>query len=445
MEQNSSEHRRGGAGHVLRALRSRNYKLYFTGQGISLIGTWMQTVALSWLVYRLTGSALLLGTVGFASQIPSFILSPIGGILADRWNRRRLLIVTQSLAMVQAFVLATLVLTGNIKVWQIIALSIFSGIVFAFDMPTRQAFIVNIAEDRDLLGNAIALNSSLFNAARLLGPSIAGVLVAAVGEGICFLINGFSFLAVIACLVMMRVAPGQAGGVPVPVWRGLRDGFRYVAECEPISYILVLLAVISLLGMPYTVLMPIFAGTILHGGPAALGLLMASSGVGALIGAIYLASRHTVLGLGRLIPIAAVVFGLGLIAFSLSRTLWLSSLILAVAGLGMILQMASSNTIIQTIAEESKRGRVMSFYTMAFMGTAPFGSLLAGVLANRIGPPETVMLGGILCIVSALLFALKLPRLREIARPVYIRLQILPAISSGGQQSQVDITGEPED
>jgi len=441
----SNDNQLQGIRHTLRALRHRNYRLYFTGQGISLIGTWMQSIALSWLVYRLTGSALLLGAVGFAGQIPSFLLSPLGGVLADRLNRRRVLIATQSLAMFQAFALSALVLTHVIQVWEIVALSVFNGLVFAFDAPTRQSFIVEMTQNREDLGNAIALNSSLFNSARVIGPSIAGVLLAAVGEGLCFFLNGVSYLAVIASLFAMRIQPRERPEQVTAMWEGLREGFSYAAGFKPIRYTLMLLSLVSLMGMPYAVLMPIFAKQILHGGERTFGWLMASAGVGALTGALFLASRRSVLGLGRLIPTAATIFGFGLIAFALSRVIWLSAALLVLIGFGMIVQMASSNTIIQTIVEEDKRGRVMAFYTMAFMGTAPFGSLLAGALANAIGPPNTVIVGGASCLLGAALFARKLPVIREAIRPIYIRMGIIPAVSAGGLQSQVEVTGQPED
>jgi MFS family permease len=406
---------------AFRALSHRNYRLFFGGQGISLIGTWMQQIAMNWLVYRLTHSALLLGLVGFSSRIPTFVFASFAGVMADRWNRHRALVVTQTLSTVQALILAALVLTGTISIWHVILLSFSLGFINAFDIPIRQSFVVDMVERREDLGNAIALNSSLVNGARLVGPSIAGMLMATLGEGICFLLNGISFLAVIVALLAMRIKqPDRSEKQNPNVLRGLQEGFSYAFGFAPIRSILLLLALVSLMGMPYMVLMPIFAGKILHGGPQAFGFLLGASGSGALIGALYLASRRSVLGLGRIIVIASGLFGIGLIVFSLSRVFWLSLLSMLLTGFGMMVQMASSNTVLQTIVEEDKRGRVMSFYTMAFMGMVPFGSLLAGSLANMIGAPNTVMVGGIACIFGSALFAKKLATLREMVRPIYI-------------------------
>ena len=396
----------------------------------------MTRIATSWLVYRLTGSALLLGVVGFAGQIPSFLLAPVAGVLVDRWNRHRLLVITQVLALLQSLAMAILALTGLIKIWQVIALSVFQGLVNAFDMPARQAFVVEMVDRREDLANAIALNSSMVNAARLLGPSIGGVIIAAVGEGWCFMIDAISYLAVIASLVAMKITPRMLKPTQdANIFAQLREGWVYATRFAPIRSILLLLALVSLVGMPYTVLMPVFANDVLHGGPNTLGLLMAASGVGALIGAMFLAARKTVLGLGKFIPITAGAFGAGLIAFSFSRIIWLSLLLMVLTGLGFMVQMAVSNTVLQTIVDEDKRGRVMSFYTMAFMGTAPFGSLLAGTVAERIGAPHTLLFGGIGCILGSLWFARSLPALRRDVRPIYVRIGILPEMATGIQQS----------
>jgi MFS family permease len=428
---------------ALRALRSRNYRLFFTGQSVSLIGTWMTQIATSWLVYRITGSAWLLGIVGFASRIPSFLLGPFAGVWVDRWNRHQTLVVTQILSMLQSFALAGLALARIITIREIIWLGLAQGIINAFDMPARQAFVIQMVEDRADLGNAIALNSSMVNMARLLGPSIAGIIIAAFGEGYCFLIDGFSYLAVIASLLAMRIA-AKPRGADKPVWHELKEGWHYVTHFVPIGSILLLLAVISLVGMQYTVLMPIFAGQVLHGGPHTLGFLMGASGVGALGGAMFLATRKNVLGLGRVVPLASAIFGTGLIALGLSRFLWLSLLLMLFVGGAMMTQMASSNTILQTIVQDDKRGRVMSFYSMAFLGMAPFGSLLAGGLAHQIGAPRTVMISGTICIMGAAWFASQLSAMREVVRPIYRTLGIIPEIATGIQSASV-LQTPPED
>jgi MFS family permease len=419
---------------AFRALSQRNYRLFFIGQGISLIGTWMQNIALSWLVYRMTNSVFLLGIVGFAAQIPTFFLAPFTGVLADRWNRHRMIVMTQSLAMVQAFILAILTLTGIIGVWHIIALALLLGTINAFDTPIRQAFVVEMVERHDMLGNAIALNSFLFNGARLVGPSIAGVLIGLVGEGMCFLINALSFLLVIFALLAMKIKPRRHDAPRRHILHELKEGYQYAAGFAPIRSILLLIALVSLIGTPYTTLMPVFAKDIFHGGPYTLGFLMAASGSGALIGAIYLASRKSVLGLGRMITIAASLFGTGLIAFSLSRIFWLSVLFLFVIGFGMISQMASSNTVLQTIVEDDKRGRIMSFYAMAFMGTMPFGSFLSGSLASRIGTPKTLLIGGLICILGSIMFARQLPKLRPLVRSIYVKKGIISEETLGFEQ-----------
>lgn len=429
---------------ALRALGYRNYRLFFGGQSISLIGTWMTRIATSWLVYRLTGSAFLLGIVGFAGQIPTFILGPLAGVWVDRWNRHTTLVVTQVLSMLQSFALAGLALAGIITIDQIIWLSLAQGIINAFDMPARQAFVIQMVENREDLGNAIALNSSMVNAARLIGPSVAGLIIAAVGEGYCFLIDGISYIAVIVSLLAMSITEPQLPPKRKAVWHELKEGWNYAMGSVPIRSILFLLALVSLVGMPYTVLMPIFAGGVLHGGAHTLGFLMGASGVGALFGAMSLAARRTVLGLGRVVPFAAAAFGAGLIGFSLSRYLWLSLLLMLITGGAMMEQMAASNTILQTIVDDDKRGRVMSFYSMAFMGMAPFGSLLAGALANRIGAPDTLLLGGALCIAGAAWFATRLPQIRKLVRPIYQQLGIIPELATGIQTASA-LTTPPEE
>lgn len=422
---------------IARALRHRNYRLFFGGQGISLIGTWMTRVATAWLVYRLTGSAFLLGLVSFASQIPILVLGPFAGVWVDRLNRHRVLVITQALSMLESFALAGLALGKIITVDEIILLNLFQGAVNAFDMPARQAFVIEMVEEPQELGNAIALNSSLVNAARLIGPSVAGLLIAAVGEGWCFLIDGFSYLAVIASLLAMTVVRAAGGHSHQGVLEELREGWDYVRGFRPIWSILLLLSLISLVGMPYTTLMPIFAGAILHGGAHTLGFLMGAVGVGALTGAVSLAARESVLGLGRVIAMTAAGFGASLFVFSMSQHLWLSLLLLIVTGYCFMQQMASSNTVLQTIVEDQKRGRVMSFYAMSFQGVAPFGSLIAGAAASRIGAPRTLMVGGALCVVGAVLFARELPRLRALIRPIYVRIGILPEIATGIQAASL--------
>ena len=429
---------------MLRALAYRNYRLFFAGQIVSLVGTWITTTATNWLVYRLTGSAVLLGTVAFASQLPSFLLGPFAGILVDRINRHRLLVVTQTISMLQSFGLAALVFSGHVTIGWLIALGIVQGLVNAFDMPARQAFLLTMIEKKEDLGNAIALNSSMVNLARLIGPSIAGVVIAAVGEGWCFAIDGVSYVAVIVALLRMRIVP------PAPrAARGRHaiadfvEGFRYAFGFRPIRSVIVLLAVVSLVGVPYSVLMPVFATTVFHGGPHTLGILMTSSGCGALLGALWLAGRRSVVGLGRVIPIAAAVFGAGLIAFSLSPGLWLAIPCLVLAGFGFMVQMASSNTIIQTIVDDEKRGRVMSFYMMAFLGTAPFGSLLAGSLSAQLGAARTLQVGGVCCLLAAAWFARSLPAIRTVVRPIYVRLGILPEVAAG-MSTAAEVSVPPE-
>lgn len=429
---------------LLRALRHRNYRLFFSGQSISLIGTWMTRIATSWLVYRLTGSALLLGLVGFAGQIPAFLLTPFAGVLVDRWNRHHVLVVTQVLAMGQSLALAFLALTDLITITHVLFLSLFQGIINAFDMPARQAFVVEMIERREDLANAIALNSSMVNIARLLGPSLGGVLIAAMGEGWCFLLDGLSYLAVIASLLAMTIAPRQRPAETVgKIGQQLRDGWTYVTGFLPIRHILLLLALVSLVGMPYTVLMPLVATEMLRGGSTTLGLLMASVGVGALTGAVVLAARKSVLGLSHMIPLAAGTFGVGLIAFSFSHVLWLAMVFLVVTGLGFMVQMASSNTLLQTIVEDEKRGRVMSFYTMAVMGITPFGSLLAGGVAHRIGAASTLRLGGIGCIIGALWFAQSLTAFQRELHPIYVKRGILVK-STPYLPSRVEVQSPPE-
>ncbi len=418
---------------AIRALRHRNYRLFIGGQSVSLIGTWMTRVATAWLVYRLTDSAFLLGIVSFAGQLPTFVFAPFAGVWVDRLNRHRVLVTTQVLAMVQSLSLAALALAEVITIPEIIGLGVFQGVINAFDMPARQAFVIQMVEDKQDLANAIALNSSIVNLARLVGPSLAGIIIAAVGEGYCFLIDGLSYLAVIASLTAMRVPMHGMPSKRASVLHELKEGWHYVSSFAPVRSILLLLALVSLVGMPYTVLMPIFAARILHGGPHTLGFLMAASGSGALIGAVTLAARKSVRGLGRMIPIAACLFGAALMGFSQSRMFWLSLLLMVAAGFGMMIHLASSNTILQTIIPDERRGRVMSYYTMAFVGMAPFGSLVAGSLASRIGAPATIVICGACCAAGAIWFALKLKSLRTLVHPIYVKLGIIPEVAEGMQ------------
>jgi MFS family permease len=416
-----------GLSHAWRALRNRNFRLFFGGQTISLIGTWMTRVATSWLVYRLTGSALLLGTVSFAGQIPTFLLAPFAGVLVDRLDRRQVLVWTQTLSMFQSLALAALTLSHHITIPLLLALSVMQGCVNAFDMPGRQSFMVKMVDDKRDLQNAIAINSSMVNVARLIGPSLAGMLIAVSSEGWCFLVDGISYIAVIVSLLMMRLHDPVVQRKATSTLTELKAGWTYVSEFLPIRTILMLFAVVSLMGMPFVVLMPIFAAEVLHGGPHTLGFLMGSMGMGALISALSLAARKNVRGLVRMIPIAAGVFGAGLIGFGLSHWFWLSMVMVFVAGMGMMQGMAASNTVIQTIVTDDKRGRVMSYYTMAFMGMAPFGSLLAGTMAHNFSAPWTVMMNGCVVLLGAAWFATRLPALRSQIRPIYQEMGIIPA------------------
>ena len=419
---------------TFRALKNRNYRLFFTGQGVSLIGTWMQQVAMSWLVYRITNSAFMLGMVGFCNLLPALVLFPATGITADRINKRRLLILTQTLAMIQASVLAVLVLTNIVAIWHIIVLSSFLGIINAFDMPTRQSFVVEMVERREDLGNAIALNSTLFNSARLIGPTIAGALISLIGEGYCFLINGISYLAVIISLFQITVSgrPTRATGNPL---NDIADGIKYTFGFHPIRTIILFLALVSFFGMSYIFLLPVFAKNILNGDAHTLGLLSGAAGFGALIGSLNLARRKKIPGLGRFIAFAGIMLGICLCLFSLSRILYLSLLIMIFSGFGMITVMASSNTLLQTIVPDEMRGRVMSFYVLAFAGVAPLGSLSVGSLAEKFGPVPVVFIGGCITIIGAVLFSLNLPRIKKLVRPIYIAKGIIPEIAHGIQNA----------
>lgn len=417
---------------VFRSLRYKNFRLFFGGQSMSLIGTWIQQTAMPWLVYDLTHSIFLLGVIAFAGQIPTLILSSFAGVVTDRKNRYHILITTQVLAMIQALTLAMILYFGQIQVWHIVILAISLGCINSFDVPARQSFMIEMVEDKEDLGNAIALNSTMVNGARLIGPSIAGVLIATMGEGPCFLINGLSYLVVIASLLSMKIVPRVIVKRPgVSFVKDLREGFSYTFGFAPIRSIILLLAVISLTGLPYSVLMPAYVREILHGDSHAFGFLMGATGLGAMTGAIYLASRRTVPGLERLIPVAAALFGIGLIAVSVSRSFILSLLLMVITGIGMMMGLAGSNTILQTIVDDDKRGRVMSIYTMAFMGTAPFGSFIAGSIASITGVPFTLALGGASCIVGAIVFGSYLPKLDVKMKAAYERIGRIQESSKG--------------
>ena len=416
---------------IFRSLQYRNYRLFFTGQSISLIGTWMQRIAMPWLVYHLTGSAFLLGLVSFAGQIPAFLLAPIAGVITDKHSKYRVLLITQILSLIQALILAVLALTGVIQIWQIVLLSIALGCINAFDVPSRHSFVIEMVEKKEHLGNAIALNSMMFNGARLIGPSVAGLILATAGEGICFLINAISYIFVVGSLLLMNLQKKEFKRKSGNLLKEMKDGLNYTFGFPPIKHLLILLAVVSLMGTSYQVLMPVFAKEVLHGSSSTFGFLMGAAGLGALIGAVFLASRETLIKLGRIIPAAAALFGTGLIILSFSRSISLSLILMIITGTGMMLHTAASNTILQTITEDDKRGRVMSFYTLAIMGTAPFGSLIAGSLAKIIGTPYTILIGGMSCIAGSFFFYKKLPELKRIVRPVYIRMGLIPEVVTG--------------
>ena len=426
-----------GLAHAYRALRHRNYRLFFAGQSISLIGTWMTRVAAAWLVYRLTKSAVLLGTVSFAGQIPTFLLAPFAGVLVDRWNRRSVLVWTHTLAKRQSLLLAWLTLSNRITIPEVLAQSIFQGSNHAFDMPGRQTFLLEMVEGRDDLSNAIAINSSMVNLARLIGPTLAGMLIAISSEGWCFLIDCLSYIAVVASLLMMRLKVPSTEAIAAAARRAkeslftqLKEGWDFVRGHAPIRTILSLFAVVSLMGWPFTVLMPIFAAQVLKGGPHTMGFLMGALGIFRFfLPPFPWSCRKSVRGLLKMIPIAAVSLGVGLVLFGLSNTLWLSMLLLLLIGFGMMQGLTSSNTIIQTIVPEDKRGRVAGYYTVAFVGMAPFGSLMAGSLANAIGAQRTVQISGICCILGALWFWTQMPKVRRVMRPIYEKLGIIPTMN----------------
>lgn len=431
MNRGGSEEKKDRFKTIFRSLQYRNYRLFFTGQSVSLIGTWMQRIAMPWLVYHMTGSALLLGVVGFAGQIPTLILSPVAGVLTDRWSRYKVLLITQIVSLLQASVLAWLCLAGVIQIWEIVALSVIMGCINAFDVPARHSFVIDMVENKEDLGNAIALNSLMFNGARLIGPSIAGVMLASTSEGVCFLLNAISYIFVIISLMRMRLHITQIHKKAERILIELGEGLRYTFGFAPIKHLLILLSISSLMGMSYSVLMPVFAKEVLHGGSHTYGFLMGAAGFGALMGALFLASRKSVLKLGRIVPASAILFGSALLGLSFSRLFPISLVLMIFIGLGMMMQTAASNTILQTITDDDKRGRVMGFYSMSIMGTAPFGSLIAGGLAKLIGTPWTIFIGGFITIIGAFFFLRKLPELRTLVRPVYVRMGIITEVATG--------------
>ncbi len=420
---------------ISRALRHRNYRIYFLGMLVSYSGTWMQNVAQSWLVYRLTESAWLLGLVGFAGQVPVFLLAPLGGVLADRHSRHRIVVLTQTIAMIQALLLAALTLSHMVTVNWVLGLALMLGTVNAFDMPTRQSFVPELVPKEDLM-NAIALNSSMINGARIVGPALAGILVASIGEGLCFLLNGVSYIVVIIGLLSIRTGNSKVERPRGSALSNLKEGFDYVRRTRPVRALLLLIALVSICGLPYIVLMPIFAAQVLGAGARGLGILMGAAGVGALSGALTLAARRKVEGLGRVVALSVMVFGSLVFLFSLSRNLILSALMLVPIGFSVMLQMSASNTLLQTMVSDRMRGRVMSFFSMSLMGMAPFGSLFAGAVADRIGAPETVAAGGIICLVGGLLFGQRLPSLRREARPLLVAQGIV-----AGESPETDTKG----
>lgn len=416
----------GKLGYMFQALQHRNYRLFFFGQAVSLIGLWMTRMATQWLVYRLTDSAWMLGVVGFCQLAPAFVLSPLAGTLIDRWNRHTVLLITQIASMIVSLMLAALALTGVIEVWHILLLCAAEGAVRGFGIPARQAIIAKLVNGPENIPNAIALNSTVFNSARLIGPALGGIAVAAVGEGLCFLIDGLSYIAVVASLLAMRMPPAPAPRKPSPVLREMREGFAHTFGYAPYRALLTTVGCIVLLGgAPQMALMSEFAKQVLRGDATTLGVLMSATGAGALLGAIYLATRRSVRGLGNVIAGSAIVMGAMLIVFSATRNIYLAATVLTIVGFTMMTIMAGCNTIMQTLVDEDKRGRVMALFVMTFTGAAPIGQLLSGAVAEQIGTPWTLAIGGSACVLAGLNFARMLPTIRAIARPIYIERGII--------------------
>ena len=417
---------------MVRAFRHRNFRLYFSGQCVSMVGTLMQGVALSWVVYQLTHSAVLLGWVGFAGQLPLFLLTPLAGVFVDRYSRHKILIITQTVIMSFALLMALLAFTHHLAVWNILLLNVLGGTMLSIDMPSRQAFVADLVEHGDDLSNAVALNSFIVNGAKILGPTMAGLALSILNPAFCFLVNGLSYIAVIAALRAMQIAPTQAHRLKsAPAHHAVLEGWRYAWQSPPIRTILALVALVGLMAAAYGVLMPIFADKVFHGGAHTLGYLLAAPGVGALIAGISLALRKSVVGAEIQIAVGTVVCGIGLIVLAESRWLPLSLVALLISGWGMVTQFALSNTVLQTLVENDKRGRVMSLFTTAIMGMTPFGSLLGGTLAGKFGAPFTVGFCGMTCIAGGLYFALKLPALQRWTLSIYREKGLLPEITSG--------------
>jgi len=431
---------------LFRALRNKNYRLFFYGQSLSLLGTWIQQVALSWLIYSVTNSPFLLGFVMFAGQLPTFFIAPFAGVLADKYDKHKIIVITQVVSMLQAILLAIFVLTDNINVNILIILNIILGIANSFDIPTRQSFVIQMIDNKEDLPNAIALNSAIVNGSRLIGPAFAGILVASLGEGICFLINAISFIFVIISLLLMKIEKEEkkVENQNVSILKQLKEGYKYSFGFLPIKSVILLLAAVSLFGNLYLVLLPVFAKDILSGNATTLGYLNSAVGIGALSAALYLASRKSTLGLGKIIATTTFIFAFSLILFSFSKSITLSLIILLFCGYGMMMQTSGSNTILQTLSNDDMRGRVMSFYTVAFRGMAPFGSLMAGALADSFGAPATVLISGIVCLVVGILFSKNLKIIRIAARPIYQQKGLIPEAVKGLQVAS-NLTLPPED
>ncbi len=415
------------ASRTFRALRHRDYRLFFAGQGVSMVGTWLQQVAMGWLAYRLSGSALLLGVIAFCSNAGILFLGSFAGVIADRVDRRRAIFVTQGLMAAQATLLALLTALQAVEPWHLVALALWMGLANAFDIPVRQSLYVHFVGDRADLANAIALNSFLVNAARVVGPALAGVLLAVTTEAVCFALNALSFVAVFVALARIRFPAHRAAGRTTSLRESWAEGLRYVARFAPARALLLIAAVVSFTVMPYASLMPVHAKDVLAGGPRTLGWLLSAAGAGALASTLYLARRESVVGLGRVIVGAAIAAGLALAAFGQVRALPLALALMVVAGGGVILAAAASNTILQTVVSDDLRGRVAGFYTLAFLGVAPLGNLAAGALAQYAGAPTTFLVNGLACAAAGTWFLRQLPALRAAIRPVYVKLGLVPA------------------